>query len=147
MTDLNTETVFDPPAESLAPIDRGLHEFNLACLGKATIHRYHKVAVFARDKDGTMIGGIYGELLWDWLHIDTLWVHEAHRGQGIATRLLAQIEEAAASKGFCGSHLETTDFQALGFYLKNGYEIFGELEGKPAGSTWYYIKKRIIEDE
>ena len=147
MTDWEIETVFDPPAESLARLDRGLHEFNLARLGEDTIHRYHRVAVFARDRDGTLIGGIHGELFWDWLHIDTLWVHEAHRGQGIATQLLAQIERTAAAKGFYGSHLETTDFQALGFYLKNGYEIFGELEGKPAGSTWYYIKKRIIENE
>ena len=65
MTNLRIETVFDPPAESLAPIDRGLHEVNLAHLGKAVIHHYHKVAVFARDRDGTVIGGIYGEMFWE----------------------------------------------------------------------------------
>jgi hypothetical protein len=41
-------------------------------------------------------------------------------------------------------HLETTSFQALDFYLKNGYEVFGQLEGKPAGHTWYYLKKENI---
>jgi GNAT superfamily N-acetyltransferase len=106
MTDLQIETVFDPPADSLAQVDRGLHEFNLTRLGEGTIHRYHRVAVFARDGDGTLIGGIHGELFWDWLHIDTLWVHEAHRRQGIATRLLMQIEAAAAAKGGPGLLLQ-----------------------------------------
>jgi GNAT superfamily N-acetyltransferase len=90
-----------------------------------------------------VIGGIHGEIFYDWLHIDTFWVDETHRGQGIGTRLLAQIEETALGKGCHGSHLETIDFQALGFYLKNRYAVFGQLEDKPKGSTWYYLKKKL----
>jgi hypothetical protein len=48
------------------------------------------------------------------------------------------------SKGFLGSHTETADFQALDFYLKSGYEVFGKLEGKPKGTTWYFIKKVLV---
>jgi hypothetical protein len=40
--------------------------------------------------------------------------------------------------GFHGCHLEATSIQALDFYLEHGYEVFGALEGKPAGSTWYF---------
>jgi hypothetical protein len=58
--------------------------------------------------------------------------------------LLKQIEAEAIAKGFHGSHLETTDFQAVDFYLQNDYEVFGELEGKPKGYTWYYMKKILI---
>jgi ribosomal protein S18 acetylase RimI-like enzyme len=142
---MNFETVFNPSQESLAPIDRGLHEFNLSRLGQEIIFNYHKVLVTARDEDGTLIGGIHGEMFSDWLHIDTLWVDEKHRGRGIGSSLLKQIEKAAVSNGFSGGHTETTSYQALGFYLKHGYEVFGELEGKPAGSTWYYIKKRLAQ--
>jgi GNAT superfamily N-acetyltransferase len=146
MPSLKYETVFDPSQKNLAPIDQGLHEFNVAHLGQEMIDNYHTVMVVARDGDGTVVGGVYGEMFWDWLHINTMWVAEDHQGHGIGTRLLKQIEKAAVSKGFYGSHLETTDFQALGFYLKNGYEVFGELEGKPAGSTWYYIKKKLVQE-
>jgi len=142
MNGLEYETVFNPSQESLAPIDQGLHEFNLNHLGEI-IHNYHQVAIFARDEAGAVIGGVHGELVWEWLYIKTLWVNEKYRGLGIGRRLLQEIEEAAISKGFHKSHLETTDFQALGFYLKAGYEVFGELEGKPTGSTWYYIKKEL----
>lgn len=137
------ETVFDPAPEDQGVIDRGLHEFNLGHLGEQVICDYHRVAVLARDQAGNVIDGVHGELCWDWLYIKTLWVEQQHRGQGIGTRLLHEIERAAISKGFYKSHLETTSFQALGFYEKHGYQVFGTLEGKPAGSTWYYVQRDL----
>ena len=137
------DLAFDPQAEDLAAIDRGLHEFNLANLGREVIDNYHRLAVVARDGDGQVVGGIHGELVWDWLYIQSLWVDPAWRDRGIGSQLVARIEAAAVAKGFSGSHLETTDFQALDFYRRQGYEVFGELEGKPAGSTWYYLKKPL----
>jgi GNAT superfamily N-acetyltransferase len=144
MPRVHYEKVFDPSKEQMAPIDRGFHEFNLAHLGEKIIYNYYKVMIVARDEDGSVIGGIHGEMYWDWLHIDTLWVDDKYRERGIGTGLLEQIEAAAISKGFLGSHLETTNFQAIDFYLKKGYEIFGKLEGKPAGSTWYFIQKKLV---
>jgi len=146
MTKPQYEVVFEPTQEDLACIDRGLHEFNLECLGEQVIYNYHRVVILAKDQAGNVIGGVHGELCWDWLYIKALWVRRRHRGQGIGTRLLREIERAAVSKGFYKSHLETTDFQALGFYVKRGYEVFGELDGKPAGSTWYYVKRFLTED-
>jgi GNAT superfamily N-acetyltransferase len=141
--DVSCTVFFDPAPEDLQAIERGLHEYNVAHLGQEVVHNYHRVAVLARDEEGTVIGGIHGELVWEWLYVQSLWVAETHRGKGIGSRLMASIEKAATSKGFCHSHLETTDFQALGFYLTNGYEVFGKLEGKPAGATWYYLKKEL----
>ena len=143
MAEPGYETVFEPSPEDQAAIDQGLHEFNLGHLGEQVIYNYHRVAVLARDQAGAVIGGVHGELCWEWLYIKTLWVARQRRGQGIGTRLLYGIERAAISKGFYRSHLETTSFQALGFYEKHGYEVFGTLVGKPEGSTWYYIKKSL----
>jgi hypothetical protein len=39
--------------------------------------------------------------------------------------------------------LDTFSFQAPGFYLKHGYEVFGELPGFPAGHTRFYLKKAL----
>ena len=135
------QTVFSPEEDLIKPLDHGLHEFNVAELGEEVIMDYHTLAVLARDTDGNIIGGIHGELIWEWFYIKTLWVRDDLRGYAIGSKLLHLAEEAAASKGFQKTHLETTSFQAVGFYLKHDYEIFGELEGKPTGTTWYFLKK------
>jgi GNAT superfamily N-acetyltransferase len=137
------ETLFDPEQADVAPVERGLHEYNLAHLGPDVLYNYHRLAILARDEGGDVIGGIHGELVWEWLYIQSLWVEENQRGHGIGRRLLVAIEQAAVAHGFPHSHLETTDFQALDFYRKQGYQVFGELEGKPAGTTWYYMKKDL----
>jgi GNAT superfamily N-acetyltransferase len=74
-------------------------------------------------------------------------VDEAYRHQGVGARLIKMIEETALSKGITKSHLETTSFQALDFYRKQGYVIFGHLDDKPIGHTWYYMKKEVLVSE
>ena len=137
------DVILDPPAEDVEAIDRGLHAYNLAHLGEDVIYDYHPLAVVVRDEEGAVVGGVHGELCWGWLYIKTMWVAEDYRGRGIGTHLLAQLESVAVARGFHQAHLETTDFQALAFYLKNGYEVFGRLPNKPLGHTWYYLNKDL----
>ncbi len=137
------ETIFDPDPHEIDPIGHGIHQFNKSCLGKKVYDRYHRFAIIAKDEKDQVIGGLRGKLMWDWLYIETLWVTEDAGNQGIGSRLLAIAEELALSKDFHRSHLETTDFQALDFYLNRGYEIFGKLEDKPVGNNWYYLKKEL----
>ena len=53
------------------------------------------------------------------------------------------MESYAIEKDFTKCHLETTSFQALDFYRKNGYEIFGTLNDKPPGHISYFFKKEL----
>jgi hypothetical protein len=39
--------------------------------------------------------------------------------------------------------LDTFSFQALGFYEKLGYRIFGELGDVAGGHKWYFLKKDL----
>jgi hypothetical protein len=39
--------------------------------------------------------------------------------------------------------LDTFDFQARGFYERNGYELFGTLDDCPPGHKRYYLKKAL----
>lgn len=48
------------------------------------------VQVFARDENCEVVGGLHSTIVWDWLHVDILWVHESHRGKGVASRLLRE---------------------------------------------------------
>lgn len=96
-----------------------------------------------KDDKGNVLGGINCILnyCWNTMYIDMLWVDETYRKRGYASKLLQEIEEIAKEKGCTLIHLETMDFQAKGFYLKNGYEIFGELDNVPYGHRRYYMRK------
>ncbi len=134
---IDLEAIFEPPAKLLEQLDDGLTQFNLAKVGGWECHH---IAVAAR-KDGTLIGGISGTAQWDWLEIELLWVETSEQHQGIGSRLLRAVEQAAVAKGFLNSHVRTGGWQALGFYEKHGYEIFGQLEDYPKGHTTYFLKK------
>ena len=54
------------------------------------------------------------------LSIESVWVAENYRGQGIAARLLKEVEEEAKAAGCYMAQLDTFDFQAPGFYEKQG---------------------------
>lgn len=96
-----------------------------------------------KDKDGNVIGGINCILFYCWntMYIDILWVRENHRKNGHGSKLLNEIERIAREEKCTLIHLETMDFQAKDFYIKNGYEVFGELENVPDGHKRYYMRK------
>lgn len=77
------------------------------------------------------------------MFISVLFVDEPYRGRGLGTWLLKHVEEKAKSTGIRLIHLDTFDFQAKDFYLRQGYEIFGVLEDCPKGHSRYYLKKLL----
>jgi len=94
-------------------------------------------------RQDTIIAGLLGDTAWDWLYISYFWVHEHERSLGLGTRVLTAAEEMAMRRGCKRANLETHDFQSLGFYLKRGYIIFGQLENFPEGHTKYYLWKDL----
>lgn len=95
---------------------------------------------FAFDED-KLIGGAVGCVKYNWYYLDLLFVKEAYRKQKVGSKLLKQIEDFAKSENSTGVRMETWDFQALGFYKANGYEVFGEIEDCPPGTIEYHLKK------
>jgi GNAT superfamily N-acetyltransferase len=97
---------------------------------------YKAVAVILRDPvTGEISGGIWGDILYDRLFVELLFVAESDRGHGLGSRLLTLLEDAAQEQGCAGAWLNTYDFQAPGFFEKNGYEQFGELANELATSN------------
>ncbi|MEW2547766.1 GNAT family N-acetyltransferase [Streptomyces sp. NPDC047002] len=93
---------------------------------------------------GLLAGGLAGRTWARWLHVDLLWVDDRHRGAGLGSRLLARAELIAREERGCGRcRLETWDFQAPGFYVKQGYEVAAEIEDYPPGVTEYTLIKRL----
>lgn len=137
------ETTTTPDQADLDTLHSGLRQYNLSRLGPDAFNQYEEIAVYARAADGTIIGGVTGELMWEWLYIRVLWVAEDQRGQDIGSQLIQTIEQAAVERGVGHAHLETTSFQALDFYRRHGYTVFGEIKNKPTGHDWYFLQKTL----
>lgn len=88
-----------------------------------------------------LIGGAIGNINYNWYFLDLLYVNENYRGKDIGTTLINKIEETAKELELTGIRMETWDFQALGFYEKMGYKIFGEIKDCPPGTICYFLEK------
>ncbi len=97
----------------------------------------------ARDVDGKIIGGLVANLQsgWKWVHIQRLWIDEAHRGAGIGRRLLEEAEKEAQKLGIVYAAVDTMEFQARGFYEKQGYSVYGVMEDYPVGHRKFLMRK------
>ena len=103
------------------------------------------LSIYCSDSDGQIIGGLTGKTYWNYLDIEFLWVHEDYRGVDIATQVITMAEAEARKRGCSYAMLDTYEFQALDFYIKQGYECFGKLEGYCERYERYYLKKTIAE--
>ncbi|MEW7866802.1 GNAT family N-acetyltransferase [Aeromonas diversa] len=128
-----------PQDHEFEALRSGLNGYNEAVTSH--LHR-ERIASFIKDAEGVVLGGILGEIKWGWLHIEGLWVDDAIRQAGWGARLLTAMEQYAQSQGITNFHLETTSFQALPFYQKQGYEVFGQLPDMPPGHVSYFLKKQ-----
>jgi N-acetylglutamate synthase-like GNAT family acetyltransferase len=78
----------------------------------------------ARDDDtGAMVGAIAFETAANLDVVAVMAVNESHRGLGIASRLLAELEREARARGV--RRLYTTA-RAPGFFVANGFVPLGE---------------------
>lgn len=130
-----------PDAAEVRMLRERLEAWNVVVTGRDD---WWEVAIFLRDDDGTIRGGVLGAVWAGWLHVAILWVDEPLRGQGYGRRLLEAAEADARQRGVEHVHLDTFSFQAgPRFYRRLGYEVFGELRDHPPGHTHYFLSKQL----
>ena len=113
---------------------------------KFTVRDVSPLCVFIRDEGGSIVGGLCGMTYWHFLEVSFLWVSEKHRGEGLASKLMAAAESEAVKRG-CGHALvDTFSFQAPGFYQRIGYEEFGRLSGFSGKHDRHYLHKKLGSD-
>jgi len=100
--------------------------------------------VLAVRENDRVRAGIIGRSAYGWMRIDIIWVDASLRGKGYGQALMHRAEEVATTRGCRGIHLDTHGFQAPAFYLKLGYQIFGELPDYPTGESHYYLRKFLV---
>ena len=133
--------------ESLPEADRRFIQQSLAVFNSASAgpSGYRDLAVLSRE-GGAVVGGALGYTSRNWLFLETLWVAEAFRRQGLGRKLMLAAEREAGKRGCKHAHCDTYDFQALPFYQKLGYEIFGRLDDYPTGHCRYFLQKRNLHE-
>ncbi len=129
-----------PLPEELAVIGDELTAFNDADVGPSG---RQPLAVLIRDVEGNVIGGLNGYTAWGWLFTQWLFIPEALRGTGMAGKLLTQAETEALNRGCQGAWIDTFSPVARKAYMRQGYEIFGELPEFPKGRTRTFLKKML----
>jgi predicted N-acetyltransferase YhbS len=96
---------------------------------------------------GDLIGALVGSTSYGWLLVKMLWVAEGERGHGLGSRLMAQAEAVAASRGCHGAWLDTSSARAERFYTRLGYAPFGALcnepSERPQGHHRAFLAKRL----
>lgn len=93
--------------------------------------------------DDAVLGGLFGHMEYNWLHLEQLYVDEEYRGKNIGTELMKSAEAYAKEKGATGIVFETWSFQARPFYEKLRYEVFAELKACPPGTVMYLLRKEL----
>lgn len=100
-------------------------------------------AFFIRDENNEIIGGCNGNIGYDWLYVDQLWVNDSLRGKGYGTALMRAAEKLALEKNCVSAAVNTADWEALDFYKKLGYRVELERHGLAKNSIFYFLRKEF----
>ena len=119
---------------------KGLIEYNSAKVGKPN---YKRLVLSARDKKGRIVGGLTGDLYWNALYVELLWLEERARKSGLGAGLMREAERRARRARKELIFLNTYSFQAPGFYRRLGFRSFGRIVNYPRGASRIFFVKRL----
>ncbi|WTG93824.1 GNAT family N-acetyltransferase [Kitasatospora sp. NBC_01560] len=134
-------TIDDPLA---GPLLQGLTEEYVGRYGEAgrtEMTRYPQdafaepagVLLLLLEEGEPVAGGAYKRYDARTAEVKRMWTHSAHRRRGLARRVLAELESAAAAVGYTRIFLTTGPLQpeARGLYLATGYTPLFDLAADP----------------
>jgi GNAT superfamily N-acetyltransferase len=89
------------------------------------------VALEERNFIGCACGSTNGCSDKHWFYLEELFLEKAYRRQGLGAEILKKIEEKATTLGVESIYTWTAGYEAPGFYIRQGYEVFCETK------NWY----------
>ena len=128
----------EPPDAGVLAVDNGLDQYNLAA---APLSEVRRLASFATDPSGRVVGGAVDRTWGKCCELLQLWVDPALRSSGVGSRVLQTFEGHASRRGCTVFYLTTLSFQAPDFYRKHDYASLAEISGFPDGITKYLMQK------
>lgn len=105
------------------------------------------MSIAARTSAGKVVAGLSASTSYDWLHINLLWVDDAHRRHGLGAELLKRALGRASNMGCSACWLETSNPSARAFYEAEGFSVFAQLsnEGqrRPDSHRRWFLRMRF----
>jgi len=138
MTGLHVE--LDPSDGDIDELRERLIAYNIS---KHGYHDRFKAAIFVRNDDGSLAGGIYAHGWGGCCEVELLWVSEDRRGEGLGGRLISAVEDEARRHGCSKIVLDTFSFQAPGFYEKQGFGLVTTIDDFPEGHRYHVMVKQL----
>lgn len=129
-----------PPEALLLAVDEGLESHNHKVAPR--LGEVDRIAAFARDPSGCLIGGAVGRTWGACCELLQLWVRIEDRNRGVGSRLIREFESAGRARGCRVFYLTTLSFQAPDFYRKHGYAVLAQIDGYPDGIVKYLMHKK-----
>ena len=130
-----------PRAADIELLHQGNHDHNTKNSGGAEAQT---LAIFLRNWNDEVVGGIAGWTAYGWLRIDVLWVAENLRGSGLGKQLMSAAETEGVRRGCKFATLDSFNFQAAEMYKKFGYSEFAKLDLLVGNQTWHFFKKELL---
>jgi len=130
-----------PDQEAKEEAANSLYQYNVQKTGIAD--RKPIGAKLSDPASGKVLGGLWGRTELGLLFLDMLFLPEDVRGHSQGGRLLSAIEEEARRRGCKRAVVETSSFQAPGFYERHGYQEFGRVEFDLPGQARVFLRKNL----
>lgn len=133
-----------PDHEAKGKAAADLYRFNVTTTGVAD--RKPIGAHLTDPTSAQVLGGLWGRTELGVLFLDMFFLPETIRGQAQGSRLLAAVEGEAVRRGCKRAIVETSSFQAPGFYEHNGYEEFGRVDFGLPGHARVFFRKTLVHE-
>ena len=131
--------------DDLDALQKSLYPAESNHLDPESVLQQAHVRMFAALEDGVAVACGAVKLAGDYAELKRMYVLESHRGQGIARRLLARLEQEAWQHGIARVYLETGIRQeaALRFYSAMGYAERGPYAEYKTDAFSVYMEKLL----
>lgn len=117
-----------------------LYRFNVEATGRDD---RSPIGAELRDSAGNTLGGLWGRTELGLLFLDMFFLPAPLRGASYGSRLLALVEDEARCRGCLRAVVETSSFQAPGFYRAHGYGEFGRVDFGLNGHARIFLSKDL----
>ncbi|MBP9723024.1 MAG: GNAT family N-acetyltransferase [Gammaproteobacteria bacterium] len=131
------KTDLSPDKEKNEFIKEKLYQFNVEKVGKD-----EQYSIFAYHQD-QIIGGVLVNAEKSSIFIEILWVDKLWRGQDIGSKLVLAAEQEGLNRNIFYSTTDTYSFQAVDFYIKNGYSEIGRIKAHIEGHDRVFFRKKL----
>lgn len=110
---------------------------------KKNMDRITPFAIFIKDPQGVVVGGVNGFSCYGCLYVDMLWLKAELRKKGLGKNLMLEAEKIGRKRRCTFSTVDTMDWEALPFYERLGYSVEFIREGFEKESKMYMLRKRL----